>query len=470
MRWLDMDSSLCRGIVAPVLAGCIGIGALACAPEMPVPDLGPITGYELFEAPPLTLEGYELPPTHMDPAAILPADLLEGPNHRVTAMRLEPGFVHTYLLGTQLGPMEVRGIGLLRKRIHEIGVLADMKERDLKTSQVYALSFANAAAGPVEGSAQFLFHPIRTTRNVPLGMWAMARGFYEMTGTGRTYLEDDYIDEMVGFGKAKREWAYRMGVDPYSSNPHLQRALNRYAWVSLAGGMSVRLPLFAVPTGAASYALTVAGQLDDMKREVRDKAPEDIRISLRKRLREMDVDETLVQQFLYHRWYSPRRQVVIVESLEILEDAANRQEFIALAVRADESYETFSFERIALMLAGYHLKRSPLDELFSSNGLAMAHTISGDVVLPLYIDAGHWTERMAWAAEEVDRFLDWDREIRAKQMLISGTLSSRARGELQHRGWSVNEGLETSWLAEVDAKSFESGGPDEDRILPEIGG
>lgn len=470
MRRLDMNVILRRGIIAPVSMGLLGLSALACAPDMPSPDVGPMIGYELLEAPPLTVEGFEQPPIDMDPAAILPPELLEGPNHRVTAMRLEPGFVHTYLLGSQFGLMEVRGIGLLRKRINEVNVLVEMEELDISPQAVYALSVANAATGPVEGSAQFLFHPVKTTVNVPRGMWAMARGFYEMTSTGRTYLEDDYIDEMVGFGKAKREWAYRMGVDPYSTNPHLQRSLDRYGWISLAGGMTVRLPLMAVPSGGASYALTVASQFDDLKREVRDKAPEDIRIALRVRLGAMGVDESLADEFLYHRWYSPSRQVVIVESLESLESASNREEFISLAVRADEPYETFSFLRIALMLSGYHRYTSPLDEIFSSSGLVMAHTVGGDVILPLYIDAGHWTERMAWAAEEVDRFLEWDRDIRAKEMLISGTLSTQARGELQRRGWSVTESLETTWLAEIDAEAFLPGKKDEGRILPEIGG
>jgi hypothetical protein len=477
MRWLDWLGSRHmslhrrhRGIVELASLGLLALTTLACAPDMPPADTGPIVGFEQLEGPYVTADGFEFPPVHIAPASILPPELLEGPSHRVTAVRLEPGFVNTYLVGSHLGPIEVRGIGMLRKRIYEIEVLDDLDQRDLGSSEVYALSVANAAAAPVEGSAQFLLHPVKSTANLPRGMWAMARGMYEMNKFGRTYLEDDYIDEMVGFGKAKRAWAYRLGVDPYTDNPHMQRLLNRNGWISLAGGMTVRLPLFAVPAGGASYALTVASQFDGMKREVRDKAPEDIRIAMRPRLLAMGVSETAVTKFLYHPWYSPSRQVVIVESLEALTDAANRSEFIELAVRADEPYETFSFARMALMLSAYHRFVSPLDEIFSSNGLPMAHTMEGNVILPLYIDAGFWTERMAWAADEVDRFLDWDREIGGKEILVSGTLSARARGELQRRGWSVSDGLEASWLAEFDGETYVPGGPDEDRILPEIGG
>ena len=37
------------------------------------------------------------------------------------------------------------------------------------------------------------------------------------------------------------------------------------------------------------------------------------------------------------------------------------------------------------------------------------------------------------------------------------------------RGWTILEGVEMTWLADVDAKSFEPGQADPDRILPEIG-
>jgi hypothetical protein len=435
----------------------------ACAPAMPALDAGQATRYEPLDVIPLGEDGFERGAgAHL--ALALPPELARGPHHAVELVEVD-GFTNRYTVASQFGALEVESIGLLRKRVHEIKVLAALEQHGVSSERVYFLAVANAAEGPLEGAAQLLFHPVRSATDVPSGMWSYAKRLVEMTERDRTYQEDDYGQELVGFSDAKREWAYRLGVDVYSGNSLLQKQLDRYAWLSLSGGLTVRLPLMVV-SGPAGIALTVTSTATQMKRELRDRAPEEIRIDTRKKLLAMGVEETLAERFVGHPWYSPTRQLVIAASLDALPGAANRAAFIEAAVLADEPDETWFFTRMALMLSVYSDLESPIAELVSPRGLVMARDVDGGLVVPLYLDLGLWTQPMQRFVDAMEVALP--ESPAQKTLLASGSFSRRARSELAARGWTIREGVEMTWLAEVDAEAFAPGQPDPDRILPEI--
>jgi hypothetical protein len=436
---------------------------------MPVAGSGTQSSYEILDARVPDRDLFEVPARSLDPEEVLESGQREGPGFRVLDIRYGTGFIYIYSIETPRGILEARGRGMLRKRIHEIETVRALEEADVADTDVYVLAFANAAEAPAEGGMQLLLHPIRTTTNIPKGMWSVARNYYEMTGAGRTYLEDHYFHELIGFGRAKREWAYRLGVDPYTRNIQLQDELDRLGWLSLAGGLSVRLPLMAVP-GGASIALTVTNTSDDMKRELRDETPETIRIRNRKALiDDFGVDEETAEEFVNHSWYSPSGQLEIVESLNAMTGVADRDAFIELSIYPDTTAEALSFTRLALILLGFHQNIETLESLFSADGFVAAETRDGDIVLPLNIDFGYWTEGAAQVVDTIDRELGPDTDGRRKFLLISGSLSPRAKNEVADRGWTVMEMLESTWLEVFDRESFAPGKPDAHRILPEIG-
>ncbi|MCS5635930.1 MAG: hypothetical protein NZ990_05395 [Myxococcota bacterium] len=432
--------------------------------------MGLPSSYELLDEQRPDSQDFEVPAPELDPARVLSPEQRSGPNFRVARIHYGPGFLYVYSIETDAGVLQAHGMGMLRKRIHEIETLESLEAAGVEDYDVYALALANAAEAPAEGGMQLLFNPVRTTTNIPKGIWSMAQNYYEMTGAGRTYLEDDYFRELIGFGRAKREWAYRLGVDPYSRNLQLQMVLDRLAWLSLAGGMTVRLPLIAVP-GGASIALTVTNASDDMKRELRDEPPENIRIRSRKMLVvDFGVDESLAEEFVYHSWYSPSQLITILEALEAMGQAKNKGKFIALAVLADTPVEAHSFTRLALILLAWDQNLAAVEEFLALEGLALAKNEDNDVALPLNIDRGFWTEGAAGLIQSIDAELAQGDGHRRKLMLISGTLSPLARRNIEARDWIIVENLENSWLKDFDDQEFAPGEGDENRILPEIGG
>ena len=456
-----LGRSLCCGVLA-------AFSLLGCAPSRPLPARGSPTAYDQLEAEPL--EPFDAAAIFeasvaVDPSTFLPADIVEGPYHVVSGV-WNDGFTNRYLLVTDFGSFEVETTGLLRKRIHEVSVVGQLDEEEVSGNMVYFLSTANAARGPVEGAAQWLMNPIDSAWHVPTGMWSYARRLVALAGRDRTFQEDHYSEELIGFSDAKREWAYRLGVDVYSENAVLQRRLNRYAWLSLGGGLTVRLPLMAV-AGPAGYALTVSGTTDQMKRELRDRSPEEVRIDVRSRLGAMGVDPVLIERFVSHPWYSPTRLLVISESLGRLVGAEGRSGFIEAAVHADEPQETYLFTRLALMLALYSEKQQEIKRVEAKDGLIWVETIQGRRMVPLYLDWATWSETMNYFMEAVDGVMPPGSEN--KELLISGWVSPRARLRLTEAGWTLHEGVEMTWLSEVDRAAWAPGLPDPNRVLPEFG-
>lgn len=434
--------------------------------------MGRPTGYDRLEAAsaPSPGTGFELAPTELDPAQVVPPDLLHGPHHRVRSVRLDHRFLYTYVIESDYGDLEVVGRGLLRKRVMELEALAATEQGWLGHGRLYAFEVINHASEPIEGALQILRHPVRTVTNVPKSAKVSFLALREMRHMGRTHLEDDYYEEFMGLSARKREWAERLGVDPYSANPLVQSRLARNGWLSLAGDMTVSLATIPVPAGGASIAMSVLGATSGMNEQLRDVAPEDVRVTTRSFLRdELGVEGELATRFLEHPWYSPTRQDVMIRALARMEGAAHRDRFVELAARADEPHEAYAFTRLALMLAECHERRSPIAEIFVSHDLVMARTQGGDVVLPLYMDHGYWTAEVAQAEQEIAAALDEDPSTRGRLLLVSGAVSPRAGAELEGRGWELAQQLDGLWLTPLDLARYEPQVSDRGRILPELG-
>ena len=57
----------------------------------------------------------------------------------------------------------------------------------------------------------------------------------------------DLLYGQLGFSKAKQAWSKKMGVDPYSKNKVLQKAISDVSWVSAAGSIGAKIAVPSLP-------------------------------------------------------------------------------------------------------------------------------------------------------------------------------------------------------------------------------
>ena len=382
-------------------------------------------------------DAYETPSV-LDARAILPPDVRKGPYHTVLDEVLPFRHTHHYRITSPYGQFEAYGGEMLKIRIQEIQAIATM-DKEVNHIQSVAAGAKHAILSPFKFMLGLVNDPKETLLAVPKGMWHMATRIGEMATGDRGNLEDPENQELLGLSTVKRQVADHFGVDVYSSNHVLQEKLTSLSWAGYAGDAAVRLatlplggPAGAVLTGT-SFSTTV-GEL------LRDHTPEELRHLNREKLEIMKLDDSLIEAFLQHPWYSPRHETVLVQALFEMNIVKNRKTFFKVATSARFEEEALFFQRIAEMLLAYHQNVKPLEQFVAIDdrllmGLTRDHTLIG--MLPV--------EFLPWRAElakSADAVANWKstQDIENVELWISGKPTPRAHRELLAKGITVRWG------------------------------
>jgi hypothetical protein len=87
----------------------------------------------------------------------------------------------------------------------------------------------------------------------------------------------------------------------------------------------------------------------------------------------------------------------------------------------------------------YHDQTGDLHRFVSVEGRIAATTVDGTLLVPVVADHAVWNAQVAAFAESVARAAGSDPELGKARVLVSGTLSERAREEMQGLGLDVIE-------------------------------
>jgi hypothetical protein len=300
------------------------------------------------------------------------------------------------------------------------------------------------------GAKNLIVHPVSTVKGLPggvaryfTGLFHRAKkGSHEATESmsnedaeGGTGQGDDEKEEagdqnlekqtknIIGYEKARRQLAWRLGVDPYSTNLRLQEELDRLAWASFAGGFAAR-SIPRVP--GLSEAAMISEQVWTLP-------PEQIERRNGKKLKKMGVAKELYWELFYNERYSITVQTMLVDALKRLKGVEGRPGFVELAVQAQSDVEARFMTGLARILADRHERVGKLRALSTEGGLVLGLTRDGEIVLPVAVDILYWTEELEQAVSG-SRLHAGEPEI-----WVSGHVTSRARSELADRGWVVHE-------------------------------
>lgn len=385
----------------------------------------------------LATAAYETPST-LDARAILPSDLRKGPHHTVLDEVVPFRHTHRYRITSPYGQFEAYGGEMLKVRIQEIQAIATIDE-EVNHAQSVAAGAKHAILSPLKFALGLFTNPIETILAVPKGMWHIATRISEMAVSERGSLEDPENAELLGFSTVKRQVADHFGVDVYSSNRVLQEKLNSLSWAGYAGDAAVRLatlpiggPAGAVLTGT-SFSTTV-GEL------LRDHTPEELRRLNRDKLEIMRLDDSLIETFLQHPWYSPRHETMLVQALFEMNIVKNRKTFFKVATSARFEEEALFFQRIAEMFLLYHHHVKPLEKFVAIDdrllmGLTRDHTLIG--MLP--VEFLPWRAELAESAETVSTWTSSER-LKKVELWMTGKPTPRAHRELLAQGITVRRG------------------------------
>jgi len=395
-------------------------------------------------APLFAQSNYE-PATILSASRILPPEFLAGPNHRVEERVYNDGYLNRYTIQSKFGGFVAVSTPMLRKRIEEINAMVRMEQ--IQGTKEFTASLKEAGTDTLVGFKNLVTKPVDTVKGAASGLGvAFRRAGDAIAGTKRSDAEDSKIKDLIGFSKTKREYAYQLGVDAYSENEKLQDRLNEIAWAGYAGGITWAGAMMAVP-GGAGLAISISGTHKLLNDVFRTTPPVDLRRTNGEKLQAMGVHAEVADAFLNNSVYSPRYQTLLVNALDEMKGVGNRATFVRFAAASADKDIAFFRERQAEMYAGYHKAVAPIETFIALGEFAAARTTKNEVVFNIPMDHLVWTEDMARLVTAADKRVTQLTRPANKQLWITGTMSARARKEIESRGWRVNERAEARLLS-----------------------
>jgi hypothetical protein len=384
----------------------------------------------------LSQEAFEQPPT-LSAAAILKPEFAAGPGFTVRDAVPTYAGRNGYAIDSDAGTFEADGNAMLLRRLREIAAIA--KLREVSRSEEFKTALASAAASPLLVAKGLIENPVGTVTGVPKGLWKLmgrtGQSVKERTkGRQSSPYEDSGAAQLIGFSKAKRDVALKLGVDPYSSNEALQRELNSVSWAAYAGKMTFSLATAPIG-GGAGIALAATGISDTFEQALRDQSPTDLRQANLKRLLSMGCNRADADAFLANIAFSPTVQTALVLHLDSMKDVANRGTFIRLATDESTSEgDAMFFAQTSRLLAALHAAGRTLTRIDTVGLLPVALGADGSLIVALEWDYAAWTENAAKFVAQLKAAKFGEKAPASLVIALSGDASPMVQQKLKDTG------------------------------------
>ena len=407
---------------------------------------------------------YEGPRTFQASEVLKPSQV-KGPHFSVAPTVKTEGYLHIFDITTDYGPLEAEGETMLLMRLHEVGALAKLDE--VSKSEVFLKAAGTSVLNVGKGVASVVKDPGATAK----GMGEGVKRFGTNLGRKAKRTGDKAVDSAtsdkektegqksttdkaaeagvgvansaLGVNSAARKWAQKVGVDPYTSNPILKKALVDLGKIDAAGGMAAKI---AVPIPTVVSGTATAGKL------VWAQDPEALLKGNEQKLREMGVGADVIKQLYLSKGFTLTLHTALAGSLREV-NVPGCADYVATAAEADAEREGVFFAESAGMLARFH-KSTPVAAVLPDSRALVAKMKDGRAVVLLPVDWVGWTDTYDKALTEVEKRAKAELGATKLEMRMTGTMSAVAKKEMAARGWTVTENVPVSFeIAQAQAKA-----------------
>ena len=158
--------------------------------------------------------------------------------------------------------------------------------------------------------------------------------------------------------------------------------------------------------------------------------------------------------FISDAEFSPREQTLLVQAVDEMRGVQGPPPFIEVAALTDKDDVAFFRQRQMEMYAGFNKAVSPIERFVGVGPVPAARTVKGVLAFNLPVDYVAWTAEVARVFSNADNLANQLPGITGKQLWVTGTLSPRARTEMQRRNWQVYERNEALIVATDQPVSY----------------
>jgi hypothetical protein len=381
------------------------------------------------------------PPPAFTAAELLTPAQVKGPHHTVASGVQTDGYFHEFRIQSDFGAFEAAGRTMLAVRLHEIEALAQLEE--VSKTEVFLKAAGTSVLNVGKGVATAVTKPTETAKGVGSGVKRLGVNLGRMTKrtvdstTGEDPAEASKQGDsaamstgksVLGVSRASRRWAQKLGVDPYTTNPVLRKALDDIGEIDAAGSIATKVVL-PIP-GVVGMTATVSGL-------VWGKDPEELRKINEQRLRELGVPDATAKKLFLNGAMTLSYETRLIAALHALKLPGSADRVAAAAASGHEREALFHVES-AELLQQRHAK-TPFTALLSDSLATVAVTADRRAVLLLPLDWVRWTLVADTTVRDIASRARQELKATNFVIILTGKASARAAKELGALGWSVTE-------------------------------
>jgi hypothetical protein len=379
-------------------------------------------------------------------SAILPASWIKGPHFTVAEDVKTEGYFQTFTLTSDYGTIPAESRSMLSIRIREVHALDELD--DVSKSEVFIKSAGGSVLQVGKGVANVVANPVDTVKGIGGGVKRLGvrlgrkskeaadaageavKGGDDGKSTGASAADAgaSAVNSLAGVTGASRRWAKKLGVDPYSTNAVLRKALEDIGRIDSAGAIAVKIAV-PIPPIASLTATT-----NDL---VWGKDPDELAKINAQRATELGVPEAVAKRFFKCKAFSPSRQTRFIAALHAVR-VKGAEDYVDAASESRTEHEAEFFMESADMLQRLHVA-SPVVAVLKDSRAMVARTQDGRAVALLPIDWIPWTEASSKALVDIDERAKKELGATRVEVELTGRLSDEARRQLAGRGWKVQE-------------------------------
>jgi hypothetical protein len=405
---------------------------------------------------------FETPPEEPAAASLTP-ELASGPDFHVSEPVMADGLMHHYVMVSAFGDFPAYGRAALAVRVRELAALTQIS----KTTNVDVVmkTVKRRVQGDANTITQAAGNPVKTVVGIPKGVSHLFNGYKaqaaEVSERVQQHGDSDgnskgardvkadatrYAERYLGVSAAERRYYQQLGVDPYTNNAVLRKAVHRLAKVDA----TVNLGMHFVGIPGVPYLGDVRRAMDAIYNE----DPAVLRARQRTTLAGYGLNPVEIRRFENTLLLSPTRQSLLAQFAKSLDGVAGRDELFRHAMSLTSEVEVQVFLQSTGLLVSLHTRR-PVSRILAGLRLPTAQFADGRIVVLGAFDAVYWTEDVASYEAALHALLPAGSSN--LELWLSGALSPRARSELSARGWDVHDQAQTLVVASAEAKQSSRG-------------
>jgi hypothetical protein len=379
------------------------------------------------------------PPPRFTAAQLLSPAQLKGPHHAVAGAVETEGCFHEFHIPSDFGAFDAAGRTMLAVRLHEIEALAQLE--DVSKTEVFLKAAGTSVLNVGKGVATAVTKPTETAKGVGSGVKRLGVNLGRMTKrTVDSATGDDPAEaskqgdnaavsagkSLAGISRASRRWAQKLGVDPYTTNAVLKKALDDIGEIDAAGSIATKVVL-PIP-GVVGMTATVSGL-------VWGKDPEELRKINEQRLKELGVAGDTAKRLFVNSAMTLSYETRLIAALHALKLPGSADRVAAAAASRHEREALFHVESAELVQQRH--AKTPFTALLTDSLATVAVTADRRAVLLLPLDWVRWTSAADSTVREIASRARQELKATSLLIVLTGKTSSRAAKELAAQGWNV---------------------------------